>query len=827
MQRLDEIERQLHASEPGAPARRLSRLLADRAEHNVRTRSAPLLDLVSRLGDRLRADGVPVTSSGGPWSFRELDVYDLFVAEDIPFELEPPNRIPLADWFADGEPGRRPLLALGTHPLFTTRFRRECVDLLGSHSFGAEITGGQPLHPNLLARALAVPGVAAMLAAEVDVLTAAAAAAPIGELKRILHRLGPLRTPAGYAAFGPLLDRLATLDPADALSRTLRCGIPVELAWPAYVQAFAGLDPAHLRTDQDWPLLAIHDNDNAVVLGPSGVIARYHLNVPERDGIEGRFQPRCTLHGGRLLVSWRARGTEVGYWADTLDVVLDVADVDAELAGIVVGPATRPPTFSDVVPGGRFEPVPDGGPVRRRWRRELPAGAPAAFGAVDGETGWDVIDTAGMSCVRSVDGRQVPLPATAVVAQIAGVLRLPGGADRLVTADPFGAVTIWDPVTGTPAYGPDRAEGMPPVGWWDLLGPRDQAASAAMRAGGPLPPATDPVLVAGVERQATIAADLTATVHLFRALRHLPPSPLVPAHADDATLTNAVAGLAYASKFGAPRRSARADLTAGYRLMDLLHSLPAALRGGSSPRSAGVRGWSRVVGGLGALALRAGMATTPAPEREALATLLTALADAGLADGTAGLSMLTVVVDDEFPGDIAAKFDLRAVVAEGIHSGLGRSCHRVIVRGAAPERDGLQVVERTPLGAWGTTGSVQRFVDLLAERGPVTWRPEWAAPAATAVGVRAATATALLTGALYAVAADDVVVPADYLAATGLTARRERAASRKLGALPPGRLLHLLNAAMPTDPETLWRSGPDVARLAAAWNTPSPTPYEP
>ncbi|MFF5232741.1 hypothetical protein [Dactylosporangium sp. NPDC000521] len=132
-------------------------------------------------------------------------------------------------------------------------------------------------------------------------------------------------------------------------------------------------------------------------------------------------------------------------------------------------------------------------------------------------------------------------------------------------------------------------------------------------------------------------------------------------------------------------------------------------------------------------------------------------------------------------------------------------------------------MERTPLGGWGTAGTVRRFVDVLAERGPVTWRPEWAA---SFPYLPAETATVLLTGATYCAAADEVTVPPSYLEVTGLSAPAARTASDAIAALPKGRLLHLLNAAMPLEPAALWESGPDTARLASAWSEPSPTPYE-
>ncbi|MEV4134719.1 hypothetical protein AB0J72_21425 [Dactylosporangium sp. NPDC049742] len=813
---LNKIELRLRETAPGEPARLLSRRLDWRAEHGM-SRSAPLLELVARLADRLRGDGVAVTNPSGSSFFSELDVYDLFVAEGIPFELDEPRQIELSDWFADDGPGRRPLLSLGTHPVFEAKFRQTCLWLLGDHRFGADV-GGFPIHPNLLERALSVPGVAAALTAEVDALTASLGAAPLGEVQRIMYRLGTLRSPAGYAAFGPFLERIVALDASAALARTLRCGLPEELVWPPYEQASAALDAGTMRTDQEWPLLAIHDAGTAVVLGPSGVVARHELAVPARDGIEGRLPPRCTLHDGRLLVSWQQDGGKRGYWADTPGV-----EFAADLGGLVLGPMTRLPVSEDIVPGGRFEPVPDAGPVRIRRRRDLWPDAPAVFGAADGVTGWDVVDTAAGAVVRSVDGRQVPLPSTVRTATIVGVLALPGGGDRLVTVDQFGAVTVWDPATGTPAYGPAKPEGLPPAGWWDLLRPRDPAGSAALRTGGPVTAVTDPVLAAAVERQAAIAATLAATVEQFRALRHELARPPVPVAADDITIADALSGLTYASQFIEHRRASRTSRVPEYQLMAFLEALPAALDGERQRPSAGVTGWTRVLAGLGAVALRAAIPTTPPAERDALAALLTALAVAGLTDGSAGLSVLTVVTDEQLTAERAAGLGMRAVVAENIGGGFGLSCCRLIVHGTVPDRPDLRVVERTPLGGWGTARTVRQFVDLLAERGPVTWRPEWAA---SFPDLPAEPATVLLTGATYCAASDDVTVPPSYLEVTGLSAVAARTASDAIAALPKGRLLHLLNAAMPLDPAALWESGPDTARLASAWSEPSPPPYE-
>ncbi|MFC5005448.1 hypothetical protein ACFPIJ_47415 [Dactylosporangium cerinum] len=829
-ERLGLIERRLRASGKGEPAGRLARLLTARS--HVPGRSAVLLELVGRLADRLRADGVPVIGPAG-LTVSDLDLWDLLAAEAVPFEFTGARFIQLTNWFDDDGPGRRTLLAFAAHPAFRDAFRRACLDELSSHTFGAERES--PLHPNLLARALSVPGVAAGLEAEVDAVTARAAAVPAAELRTILRRLQPLRSSAGYAAFGRYLDRVSRLDAATSVVRTLRCGLPAELVWPEYDTAVAELDQQRVRVERQWPLLAVHDAGTAFVFDPSGLLARYELRVSDREGLFGRFPARCTLHDGRLLVSWHTDAGERGYWADSpgAEFLLDADGID--LGGFMVGSVTRPPDPAEhVIPGGRFEPVPDGGTLLRRWRRALPPGAPAPFGAVDGETGWDLVQVPDGLVVRSVDGRQVPLPSEAWPPGIAGVLRLPGG-DRLVTADAFGTVTLWDPQTATPGFVLDKRSSLPPVGWWDQMRSRDPVGSAALRTGTSGAPAADPVLRAAVEEAAEDAVELAAAIARFRALPQEPASSTVSPHAHNDNVRNGLAGLLAPWNPYTVRRRPNARPSSGYGMLSYLAVLPAALAGAGTPAerharrwSGKVPGWTQVLSGLGAVALRAGLSTTPEPEREALVAFLTAVADAGLADSGADLTVVTVVAKGEHIADPAAEFGMAAEFADGIGSGLGLSCHRMVVAGPVLPHDRLRVVERVPLGGWGDAATIRRFVALLTARGPARWRPEWV-PAAVAAGLNLPpdTITTLLTGALYVTVNDDYVVPSEHLSATGLSADAERTAARQVGALPPERLLQLLNAAMPHEPAVLWESGPDLASLASAWRSAPPDPpYE-
>ncbi|WP_433606629.1 hypothetical protein ACQP2P_30580 [Dactylosporangium sp. CA-139114] len=270
-------------------------------------------------------------------------------------------------------------------------------------------------------------------------------------------------------------------------------------------------------------------------------------------------------------------------------------------------------------------------------------------------------------------------------------------------------------------------------------------------------------------------------------------------------------------------------------MLTYLAGLPAALAGTATPATRSARrwsshvpGWTQVLPGLGAVALRAGLSTTPPPEREALAEFLTAVADVGLADADADLTLVTVVAKGEHIADPAAEFGLPADLADGIASGFGLSCHRLIVAGPVLPHDRLRVVERVPLGGWGDAGTVRRFVALLAERGPARWRPEWV-PAAINAGMNLPpdAVTTLLTGALYTAVNDEYTVPGEHLTAAALSAAAERTAARQISTLPPERLVQLLNAAMPNEPATLWESGPDLTSLASAWRSAPPDPpYE-
>ncbi|WP_033338792.1 hypothetical protein [Catenuloplanes japonicus] len=816
-------------------------------------RPTALLAEIEASAARLREDGTPIVL---PPIGRALDLYDLVLAEGVPFVPDDGGAVDLLSWFADEAPGRRSLRALAACPPVRERFREACAELLSSYYFGADPSAREPMHPHLLGRALAVPGVRDALTAHVDAVTARLERLPITPMAEALRSLVPLRSPAGQAAFGVFLDRVRRLDLDAAVARTLRCGLPQELAWDAWDRACAELAADQVRVVERWPRLAVYDYQNAVVLGADGIAARHR--VPGGPGWIGAFS-----RGGRLFfTSYDGTGGGRGFWADAPDEVFVPDDSGQPPSS---GDAASDLDLLDSAGSGRFAEVPVADAVRRhRW----PA-VGEGFGLVGGEAGWDVVDTPGGLVVRAIDGREVALPDGADLDEIAGVLRIPG-VDVLVTAGRSGAVRLWDAASGTVAYRPpewsDPPPELPPPAWWDRLQPRDPAASAGLRAmdalgaaalraahartgGGalstaPVPPSdpvvaaqpvptADPVLTAAVARVVRDAELVAEEIAGFAALAGMPHPAPVSAYADDRNITNGLAGLV---STGQPRViTGRVDgPLPGFHVLGHVARVGAALAATSSahtssasltgtkatgPHTSGAHAattspgptsaagthrtstntggtnatthvaraeashavptWWRVLPTPGALMLRAAMETTPEPIRAALAALLAAVADAGL-------DRCRLVVTDGDP-------DSGVVVGH--------------------LSEGTASLIRAPADARLPEDRLRRFVTLLHERGPIRWNPAWTQH----LPMPSATATILATGALHLATADDFTPPADYLTATGLTARRERTESRKLARLPSRRLRRLLDAAVPADVTRLWSAGPEMAALAAAW----------
>jgi hypothetical protein len=426
---------------------------------------------------------------------------------------------------------------------------------------------------------------------------------------------------------------------------------------------------------------------------------------------------------------------------------------------------------------------------------------------------------------------------------------------------------------------PANAAGTPflaPRGWWHLLRPRDEAGSAALRqvsrsavealiaaateeldrecpdaaaryaalARGErdalatavteaLPGLSHPALIAGVIDVAVLAATLQRGYRAFGAVAEdargvdldalAPSGPVVT----DDELNTAL------SWFSGPRRyhygsSGTSPATVLPELLTALTEATTQVPAQEQALPVSSHRWYNVLPYLAALAHRAAAPLTPDDQREALVFALRAFAGSGLADdGQAGAGhwrIVTVVV----PEDAGVGTDRLLPTPDGFvavfhknwHQGDGDLCSGLQYTATAGTftlpRD-WRLSDSTEVAQPFGRDRIARFLDVLAERGPVPWSPDAVPALVELTGLGAAEATVLLAGMP---AVDDW--GATYLDAAqrkllGLSAAEAKAAKQRLRVLSDEYRRALLAAAVPEDPAELWTTGPDVAAVAEVW----------
>ncbi|GAB3004836.1 hypothetical protein [Saccharothrix stipae] len=893
-------------------------------------RSVRLLELVEAMAGRLVADGVPVRAlrywRQGDLDVLDLLVSrDVPIA---PADRD--QQLDVAGWLADDEPGRRDLAALAaserfggalgegfvTHARAHTRPTAVAPDVLSSamavpglrSALGSWISArvervaatGLPDLADHLDRL----AVLRLPEAYVDVPGAAESIART-DVAAALHRT--LR--AG------LLDELGWPALEDAVARLAAAGTPK--------------DDGVVVCGEGWPALVLRRGETFVVVGPDGVLAEHLSRIPADARHRWGFAPTASWFDGVLLVRWRGPDGELAYWSDAPDRVFasgdgsqsyyrhDTARASIALPGggrfageRVVHPGdTDVSTLSEAHGDGTtvwtaayhdhawrwFEVDPATG---RRGRASLPrfiedfaadgaslqlaecdlrpavpATEASPLGAADGLHGWRVRREADGSCVgEGVDGRRARLAGGAD--RPTGVLRLPGGADvtvasgnqtmvlldaegvKLATVSPGAQHPVY--ATGTPF--------VPPLEWWHLLRPRDEAGSAALRGAtreavdrmlaaareeGPdkrtirerltalfkgerggladvvaaaLPGLTHPALISGVVDLVRRTADLERSyrgyAEIAAAAREVDPvvaptGPRVTEDEVDAALNWFGGYRSYNSRGPVP--------TTLPALLTALGEEAASPEGRALPPANAPR-WFDVLPHLAALAHRAASPLTPDDQRAALALVLRSVADNGLADGSGHWRTVGVVIHkgQSNPKDrvtpvrdgFIALFETQWRNEPGSRFD-GVQFSRTPGVFDLPKDWHVESAEevRTPFGP----ERVARFLDVLAERGPAPWSPEAVPALVELTGLGTAEATLLLAG-LPGVARWD----ANYLTTAerhllGLSAAGAKAAKERFRRLHAWSRLELLAAAVPADPADLWTSGPDVAAVARVW----------
>ncbi|MGW7333100.1 hypothetical protein ACWGIU_31805, partial [Streptomyces sp. NPDC054840] len=291
------------------------------------------LDLLGRLGPRLRTAGIPLAVHTTRYHYQgfDADVLDACLAAGAAV-VDPGPEVRMRFW---GERSRRDLVALAADPVFGPRLEGTVhADLLPDHwaARGRLPGSAVTLLPGNEGIAKEVAGRVGKLVGTVGGGGMAGAEEAVAELETLLDR--PTVT-----ALGGITDALAGAGAAGTLRRSLAVGLPEELAWPALESVYAGFaetaDPAEPTADGvdgarvavhpplpgvvgvtcTWPVLTVFGRDRAVAVAPDGERGTCRFTVPEDAGL-------FAVHyvGGSFLVSWSRKENplfcDTAVWAD-------------------------------------------------------------------------------------------------------------------------------------------------------------------------------------------------------------------------------------------------------------------------------------------------------------------------------------------------------------------------------------------------------------------------------------------------------------------------------------------------------------------------------
>ncbi|WP_157767618.1 hypothetical protein [Actinosynnema pretiosum] len=514
-------------------------------------------------------------------------------------------------------------------------------------------------------------------------------------------------------------------------------------------------DPGVVLAGGAWPVLVLRRAEKFVVVGPDGVLAEHQARIPADLRHRWSFEPTGTWHDGALLVRWQGPDEELGYWSDAPSKIFQTNRENSYYGGSTPEPAITTPAglftggrllqrgdthipsprrvYGDGANLWALGPLPEGGQglvevdpaTGELGRASLPAfledfaadgaslnvhscslrpSVPATTGSPLGEAnglhGWRVRRQADKSWLaEGVDGRRVHLTDGERYAPV-GQLALPGGG-KLTLVSHYRTIDLLDEhgvvvgsLDGVGQQHADYSAGtplMPPMGWWHVLRPRDEAGSAALRAvtreaaeallaaavaeaalpkeerdelptahrwrlgallrrvrgekaprdlvaeavAGALPGLTHPALVVGVSDLVRRAAKLLVGYRAFAPVAEAARTTDLDALAPSGPVVSAEAVEGALDWFGGYRyRSGHSGATT---LPELIAALGQAAAGPALAKALphpDSTTWHKVLPELPALLHRAASPLTPEPEREALVLLLRSLADAGLVDGT-------------------------------------------------------------------------------------------------------------------------------------------------------------------------------------------------
>ncbi|WP_432035457.1 hypothetical protein [Streptomyces cucumeris] len=280
---------------------------------------------------------------------------------------------------------------------------------------------------------------------------------------------------------------------------------------------------------------------------------------------------------------------------------------------------------------------------------------------------------------------------------------------------------------------------------------------------------------------------------------------------DDGWLANALGGLVDGSGYW----STRGVLAALERTGGFLGGTWEPPEGETGPGSAGEGSWTRFLGRIGALALRAAVEPTREVRRQRLLAWLEIWAESPFADPSA--RWRTGVVRTDRAG---VRDEHGAAVCIGWVRGGARKFLELRTGHGEPPSLGepVEVNDLVPGGGWGSPEQIRTLVALVRERGPVPWDRSAVMLLREATGLGRATASFALAGLISTGYAP--FLEAEERRIHELKAAESEDGGQELARLSPLERLELLADVLPADPAALWEPEGmrEVAtRIGAAW----------
>ncbi|MBS2534359.1 hypothetical protein KGQ20_16435 [Catenulispora sp. NF23] len=307
--------------------------------YRASTRLPELLDLVTRMAPRLRAEGRPLAIVDRRRI--DVDLIDLCLELGLPVtgtdasanttantstgtgtNNQPAWHFDIGDWLdAADTPDQRDLSAFAADPVFGPALDRS-MDRFATGSSPAGGSGNGPI-AGRFAELQAVPGLLIGVRRWLD-----RRATEVGEdgLSPLHDALRQIRRAlsAKTAAVNPeALQKVAAFDVAPLLAEALRFGILDEYSWPALDAACAKLtgDGSELPSAggeafeifTQWPYLVVKKGVEIAVVDGTGTVLEHTASIPTGTRL---WNSTIRFADGQLLLMWYSYGSSSGaYWS--------------------------------------------------------------------------------------------------------------------------------------------------------------------------------------------------------------------------------------------------------------------------------------------------------------------------------------------------------------------------------------------------------------------------------------------------------------------------------------------------------------------------------